>query len=291
MKKVILSSLFSKRVLQRLPLLANKFTKYATNNLVINLDKNKSSISKSWASAILAEKSVRVEDNNLSIKKNKNSTGVKHPANYRRRLDNMSWTKEPMDDKLIWVDCEMTGLDYNKEMIMEIGCIITDRYLNEIARQPSIVVHVPDEKLNSMDTWCLKHHGDSGLTDACRQSTLTNEVVDEQLFHFLQEHTKTKECPMAGNSIYMDRIFIAKQFPKFHSHFHYRNIDVSTIKELVRRWFPDEYSQTPKKKFSHRVLDDILDSIAELKYYRSAVFRDTIDVETPSTNDKLVQSE
>lgn len=133
MKKVILSSLFSKRVLQRLPLLANKFTKYATNNLVINLDKNKrfsnysgaglpliplqishqrisrcsSSISKSWASAILAEKSVRVEDNNLSIKKNKNSTGVKHPANYRRRLDNMSWTKEPMDDKLIWVDCEV----------------------------------------------------------------------------------------------------------------------------------------------------------------------------------------
>lgn len=100
-----------------------------------------------------------------------------------------------------------------------------------------------------------------------------------------------EECPMAGNSIYMDRIFIAKQFPKFHSHFHYRNIDVSTIKELVRRWFPDEYSQTPKKKFSHRVLDDILDSIAELKYYRSAVFRDTIDVETPSTNDKLVQSE
>jgi len=184
----------------------------------------------------------------------------------------MSWTKEPIDERLIWVDCEMTGLDLNKEMIMEIGCVITDKDLNEVASQPSLIIHVPDDKLQGMVEWCQKHHGESGLTESCRQSKLTSQEVDETLFDFVQKYTTSKECPMAGNSIYMDRLFISKQFPKFHSHFHYRNVDVSSVKELVRRWYPGQYAQLPKKKWSHRVLDDIKDSIQELKYYRSSVF-------------------
>jgi len=177
------------------------------------------------------------------------------------------------ENHLIWIDCEMTDLDPTKGSLMEIACIITAPDLYEVARHPSIVIHVPDETLQGMGEWCTKHHGESGLTAATKESTITTAQAEQMLLRFVRNYTKAGSCPMAGNSIFMDRIFIMNHMPEFHKHFHYRNVDVSSIKELVRRWYPKAYGESPTKKFLHRCLNDIEDSIAELQYYRSAVFR------------------
>jgi oligoribonuclease len=190
----------------------------------------------------------------------------------RRKKANM-FQKTPVDGKIIWVDCEMSGLNPVKDKILEIGMVITDENLNVIAEHDSVVFHVEEPVLEGMDAWCQKHHGESGLIESCRKSTVTFEAADEALLKFVQEHTTPRECPMAGNSIGQDAGFIRVHLPKLYSHFHYRVIDVSSLKELVRRWDPKAYAGAPKKKFSHRVLDDIKDSIEELRYYRSAVFR------------------
>jgi len=133
------------------------------------------------------------------------------------------------------------------------------------------VFHIEEPVIAGMNDWCQKHHGDSGLIDSARKSIITHEAADEMLLKFVQEHTTARECPMAGNSIGQDAGFIRFQLPKLYSHFHYRVIDVSTLKELARRWHPDVLAAAPKKKFSHRVLDDIKESIEELQYYRSAL--------------------
>jgi len=136
-----------------------------------------------------------------------------------------------------------------------------------------IIIKTSDKILNTMNPWCVHHHGESGLTKSCRESTITVEVAEAQVFKFLEAHTKSGQCPMAGNSIYMDRMFIAKYMPRVNAHLHYRNIDVSTIKELTRRWYPKEFFAAPRKQFKHRTLSDIQESIEELKYYRQAIFK------------------
>lgn len=175
-------------------------------------------------------------------------------------------------ERLVWVDLEMTGLDVSRERILEIASIVTDGELNVIAEGPEIVVSQPAAVLDAMDDWNKKHHGESGLIDRVRASTIDTAEAERLTLAFVAEHVPAKSAPLAGNSIHQDRLFLAAYMKAFEAHLHYRNVDVSTLKELVRRWYPAQYDARPRKKGTHRALDDIRESIDELRYYRSAVF-------------------
>jgi oligoribonuclease len=176
-------------------------------------------------------------------------------------------------DRLIWVDLEMTGLDVANERILEIATIVTDGELNVIAEGPELVVHQPPAVLDAMNDWNKKHHGESGLVDRVRASSVDDAEAERQTLAFVAQHVPARSAPLAGNSIHQDRLFLAAYMQQLEAHLHYRNVDVSTVKELVRRWYPTEYDARPKKKGSHRALDDIRESIEELRYYRSATFK------------------
>jgi oligoribonuclease len=177
-------------------------------------------------------------------------------------------------DLLVWIDLEMTGLDVSREEILEIATIVTDAELRIVAEGPDLVIHQPDALLDGMDAWNTEHHGKSGLTARSRASSITTADASAQTLAFLESvGVKPNSAPLAGNSIHQDRIFLAKYMPAVERHVHYRNVDVSTIKELVKRWMPAIYEARPTKKASHRALDDIKESIEELRYYRSSAFR------------------
>ncbi|XP_072173061.1 probable oligoribonuclease isoform X1 [Diadema setosum] len=180
---------------------------------------------------------------------------------------------EEMKSRLVWVDLEMTGLDVNTCHIIEMACLITDQDLNVVAEGPNLIVHQPEDVLSSMNDWCVQHHTDSGLVDAVRASKTTLQQAEYEMLAFVREHTYPKLCPLAGNSIHADKAFLVKYMPQFMDHLHYRIVDVSTVKELCRRWYPEEYAAGYQKKASHRALDDIKESIEELKYYRQAIFK------------------
>lgn len=171
------------------------------------------------------------------------------------------------DNNLIWIDLEMTGLDPETEVIIEIATIVTDAQLNVIAEGPSLVVHQPDNILDAMDEWCTNQHGKSGLTDRVRRSKISTEQAEQETIAFLQQYIARGKSPMCGNTVSQDRRFLFKYMPDLESYFHYRHIDVSTVKELAKRWKP-EIIDGVKKSSSHLALDDIRDSIEELKYYR-----------------------
>ncbi|MDQ3367555.1 MAG: oligoribonuclease [Myxococcota bacterium] len=176
-------------------------------------------------------------------------------------------------DILVWVDMEMTGLDPGKERIIEIATILTDGNLTEIAVGPDLVVHQDDAVLATMDDWNRTHHKASGLTERVKSSTITDEDAEAQTLAFLAAHVGPKERPvLAGNSIHQDRRFIRKYMPRLDTRLHYRMVDVSTIKELARRWFPQLIAKQPAKQDTHRALDDIRESIDELRYYRQHLF-------------------
>lgn len=176
-------------------------------------------------------------------------------------------------DVLVWVDMEMTGLEPDKERIIEVAVIITDGQLTEIATGPDLVVHQDDAILGAMDEWNRKHHKASGLVDRVKASEVTDAMAEEQILTFINAHCGPKDRPvLAGNSIHQDRRFIRNYMPKLDARLHYRMVDVSTIKELARRWFPQIIAKQPPKKDSHRALDDIRESIDELRYYRANVF-------------------
>lgn len=174
---------------------------------------------------------------------------------------------------LVWMDMEMTGLDVSKERILEIAVLITDGDLEIIAEGPSIVVNQPDGILDAMDQWNRSHHGASGLVDRVRASTVTEAEAEAMVLEFLRAHVKERGAPLAGNSVHQDRRFLAKYMPAIDAYLHYRIVDVSSVKELVGRWYPEAYSQRPGKKATHRALDDIRESIEELRYYRRVAFR------------------
>lgn len=171
------------------------------------------------------------------------------------------------DNNLIWIDLEMTGLDPETEVIIEIATIVTDAQLNVLAEGPSLVVHQPDSILDAMDEWCTNQHGKSGLTDRVRRSKISTEQAEQETIAFLQQYIARGKSPMCGNTVSQDRRFLLKYMPDLESYFHYRHIDVSTVKELAKRWKP-EIIDGVKKSSSHLALDDIRDSIEELKYYR-----------------------
>ncbi len=175
--------------------------------------------------------------------------------------------------KLVWMDLEMTGLDPERERIIEIATVVTDGELNVLAEGPELVLHQPEEILEAMDEWNRKHHGESGLTDRVRASTISDAEAEARIVAFLKEHVGEREAPLAGNSVHQDRRFIARYMPALDAYLHYRLVDVSTVKELVARWHPEIYAKRPHKQASHRALDDIRESIAELRYYRAAAFK------------------
>ena len=176
-------------------------------------------------------------------------------------------------DVLVWLDMEMTGLDPARERIIEIATILTDGQLAEIAVGPELVIHQPDEILAAMDEWNTKHHGASGLTERVRQSQITDADAEAQTIAFIDAHVSPRERPvLAGNSIHQDRRFIRRYMPGLEKRLHYRMVDVSTVKELARRWYPQVIARQPAKRDTHRALDDIRESIDELRYYRSQVF-------------------
>lgn len=168
---------------------------------------------------------------------------------------------------LIWIDLEMTGLDPQQDVIIEVATIVTDKDLEILAQGPVIAIRQPEELLAGMDEWNTSHHGASGLTERVRRSRSSTSDAEAETMDFLQQYVPAGASPMCGNSICQDRRFMARLMPELEAFFHYRNLDVSTLKELASRWKP-EILPGFQKKGAHLALDDILESIEELKYYR-----------------------
>jgi oligoribonuclease len=173
---------------------------------------------------------------------------------------------------LIWIDLEMTGLNTDKDYIIEIATVVTDSDLNVLAEGPSLAIHQTDTILDGMDVWNTKQHSGSGLTDRIRTSTITEAQAEEMTLEFLSQYVTPKKSPMCGSSICQDRRFLYRCMPALEGYFHYRNLDVSTVKELALRWVPP-LPKGFKKKSRHLALNDVHDSIAELRYYREHFFK------------------
>ena len=175
-----------------------------------------------------------------------------------------------MSPNLIWIDLEMTGLNPERHVIIEIAVLVTDKNLNILAEGPDIAIKHPDEALKEMNAWNQKHHQASGLLDRVRASSTNTKSAEKLVLDFVQQYTEPNQSPICGNSIWQDRRFMIAHMPKLEAFFHYRIVDVSSIKELVNRWYPS--LPAFEKKRHHRALSDIMESIEELKYYREKVF-------------------
>jgi oligoribonuclease len=178
-----------------------------------------------------------------------------------------------VNDHLVWVDCEMTGLDLDRDVLIEVAALVTDSELNVLGTGVDVVIHADDALLGSMVEIVREMHDKSGLTDAVRTSTVTVAQAEQMIMDYVLPYVpEPRTAPLCGNSIATDRGFLARFMPRFDQHLHYRMIDVSSIKELSRRWYPRAYFGQPVKGLAHRALADILESIRELEYYRRAVF-------------------
>ncbi|KAA0925978.1 oligoribonuclease [Rhodococcus sp. ANT_H53B] len=188
-----------------------------------------------------------------------------------------------MQDKLVWIDCEMTGLDLSKDKLIEIAALVTDSELNILGEGVDIVIHADDDALANMPAVVTDMHAKSGLTDEVRASTVTLEEAEQRVLAYIKEHVPVAgTVPLAGNSIGTDRGFISRDMIALDTYLHYRMIDVSSIKELARRWYPRIYYGQPPKGLAHRALADIKESIKELQYYRRTAF---VAQPGPSTSD------
>jgi oligoribonuclease len=176
-------------------------------------------------------------------------------------------------DLLVWIDCEMTGLDLGKDALIEVAALVTDPDLNVLGDGVDLVIHADDAALDAMPDVVRDMHAKSGLTDEVRRSTVTLAEAEEAVLKYVQQYVPNpRTAPLCGNSIATDRNFLARDMPILDAHLHYRMIDVSSIKELCRRWYPRVYFGQPQKGLAHRALADIRESIKELEYYRRTVF-------------------
>ncbi|OWF41451.1 oligoribonuclease, mitochondrial-like [Mizuhopecten yessoensis] len=177
------------------------------------------------------------------------------------------------EERLVWVDLEMSGLDIKKDHILEMACLVTSGNLDIVAEGPNLIINQPDSVLESMGDWCKQHHGQSGLTEAVRKSNVSLESAEQQMLQFVQQYTVSKSAILSGNSVHADKVFLDKFMPHFMAHLHYRIVDVTSVKEICRRWYPEVFKKAPPKKVSHRALDDIKESIEELRFYKSSIFK------------------
>jgi oligoribonuclease len=184
-------------------------------------------------------------------------------------MNDMTTVRHPLN--LIWIDLEMTGLDTETDAIIEIATLVTDKDLNVLAEGPVMAIHQPETMLAGMEEWNTRQHGQSGLTERVRNSTTTLAEAEQATIAFLKQFLDERQSPMCGNSICQDRRFLARQMPSLEAFFHYRNLDVSSVKEIIRRWRP-ELMKGFNKQSSHLAMADIKDSIAELTYYRDVFF-------------------
>lgn len=184
-------------------------------------------------------------------------------------------TQQIVKQALIWIDLETTGLDRFRDVILEIACIITDKALNVVAEMPTLVVHRSQEVLDNMDEWCRKTHGETGLIKESLKSKLTIQDADRQVYDFIRQYVSKRNVGiLAGSSIHFDRAYMAREMPITESHLNHRMVDVSSIGELVKRWYPPNVrlNRPPTLGTHHRALDDIRTSIQELRYYKKNVF-------------------
>jgi len=186
----------------------------------------------------------------------------------------MSETKTSKDN-FVWIDLEMSGLDPDKEVIIEIATIVTDCHLNVIEEGPELVIHQPEIYLTRMDDWNKNQHSKSGLIDDVRKSMISLEEAETQTLDFIKKYCEAKQNPLCGNAVHHDRRFLIKYMPKIHQFLHYRHVDVSTIKTVVSKWYPKQ--KEVKKNTTHRALSDIRESIDELKLYREFYFKTAED--------------
>jgi oligoribonuclease len=178
-----------------------------------------------------------------------------------------------MTDRLVWIDCEMTGLDLARDALIEVAVVVTDADLAELDEGLDIVINVADDVLDTMIPFVRDMHISSGLTEAVRTSIVTLGAAEKQVLDYVRAHVpEAKSAPLCGNSIATDRSFLARDMPLLDEHLHYRMIDVSSVKELAKRWYPRIYQSQPVKGLAHRALADIRESIQELAYYRSTMF-------------------
>lgn len=176
---------------------------------------------------------------------------------------------EELSQPLVWLDLEMTGLDPDRDRILEIAVIVTDGVLSRVLEGPDFAIHQPDSILAGMDAWNRKHHTESGLVERVARSEHDAPAAEARILEFLRERLEPGLAPLAGNSVHQDRAFLRRWMPRLHEFLHYRNVDVSTLKELARRWAPEVLAEAPPKAGAHRALDDIRESIRELEHYRS----------------------
>ncbi|PBC30990.1 oligoribonuclease [Apis cerana cerana] len=183
-------------------------------------------------------------------------------------------TNVEKNNYIVWLDMEMSGLDINTSQILEIACVITDKNLKTISKDLNIIIHQSDEILNNMDDWCLATHQKTGLIYESRLSKITIQDAEQILLKYLKTYVKERTCPLAGSSVYVDRMFLHKYMPLVNNYLHYRIIDTSTIKELIKRW--NINITILKKDHNHRALSDIKESIKELQYYKNNIFNSYI---------------
>lgn len=175
----------------------------------------------------------------------------------------------------VWIDLEMTGLDPARDLILEIACIITTEHLDIVAKGPVISIKQSEDALKKMEPWSADAHKKSGLLDQVIRSTITVEEAEAQILNFVKKYCYEKKSPLCGNSVWMDRFFLRFHMPRLYDFLHYRTIDVSTVKELIKRWYPSDPQSQFKKDNPHRALDDIIESINELKHYKKHFFKNS----------------
>ena len=179
------------------------------------------------------------------------------------------------DKNLIWIDLEMTGLQPKNHHIIEVATVVTDSELTVLAVGPVIAIKTAQSNLDAMDEWCTTHHGNSGLTKRVQESAVSLQEAERMTLEFLKEYVPVGKSPMCGNTICQDRRFMVEQMPELEQYFHYRNLDVSTLKELAVRWSPEVF-QSLNKQNTHLALEDVLESIDELKHYRKHLFKESV---------------